>query len=138
MEQEQKQCVELKLGEQLTGLSPTVCRRAIYELRLADKTLGGEDRTLRLPTYCFALILFLEKQTGVHTMNLSSYNGDNHRSLDNFLEQCEGFLDTVEGVYLDCGHIPPEDDILNRVFNKNDVPPLTPRAIRMLAKKTEP
>lgn len=138
MEQEQKQCAELKLGEQLTGLSPTVCRRAIYELRLVDKTLGGKGRTFKLPTYCFALILFLEKQTGVHTMNLSSCNGDDHRSLDNFLEQCQGFLDTVEGAYLDCDHIPPEDDILDRVFNKDDAPPLTPRAIRMMTKKTKP
>lgn len=102
--------MDLKLGEQLTGLSPTVCRRAIRELQRVDEALGGIKRTANLPDYCHALISLLEKQTDIRTMLLKKIGGDSHGNLDFFLDHCECFLDAIEddesNVVAD-GHIPP-------------------------------
>ncbi len=94
MKEEMKQHLVLKLGEQLTGLSPTVCRRAIAAVRKEDERLGGESRKDNLPDYCQNLLHLLGEQ--IH--NDFSYHSAQHRNkLVNLLNQAELFLDIVEG-----------------------------------------
>lgn len=95
MGQEQKQCLKPKLGEQLTGLSPTVCRRAIAAIRKEYKRRGDSVPKNPLPTYCEGLLELLDKQTyiGMH------YDTAHLRSiLLDALNQVELFLNVVEGV----------------------------------------
>ncbi|MDO8505083.1 MAG: hypothetical protein Q7S48_00655 [bacterium] len=95
MPQEQVQQQLQALGEQLTALSPIVCRRAIAALREADEDAGGEDRTEDLPDYCDYLTVLLAKQTGADTSCITLYG---YRSrLYSCLYDIELFLNIVEG-----------------------------------------
>lgn len=101
VKQKQVPCPESKLGEQLTGLSPTVCRRAIAAIRQEDERLGGENRTVPLPSFCHGLVLLITKQT--YTIFsapelLCERYPHNRTDLLSALNQAELFLNIVEGV----------------------------------------
>lgn len=89
----------LHLGEQLTGLSPTVCRRIIAAIRERDAKEGGEKRETWLHD-CRNLICLLieqmkmQKQTGYEThLTNPGYRAE----LLELLHNVETFLDIVEG-----------------------------------------
>jgi hypothetical protein len=111
MAKEHEMNLELKLGEQLTGLSPTVCRRAIFAIRDEDDRLGGECREVNLPKYCEGLIYLLFEQTDVQDANggISLLRRANRKDLYDILNQMVIFLDVVEGVTQNPtgDHIPP-------------------------------
>ena len=86
------------LGEQLTGLSPTVCRRAIAAIRKADEDAGGEKRTEDLPEHCHHLLSLLTAQLMAGSCGTVHPSGRN--TLLHGLAEIERFLDIVEGVEL--------------------------------------
>ncbi len=98
MKQERKR-KKMELGEQLMGLSPTVCRRAIAALRAADKALGGKKRKKDLPYFCRALIGLLGKEVSILFLDQAFLGPvENIRNdLIERLDQAEVFLDIVEG-----------------------------------------
>ena len=93
--------LELRLGEQLAGLSPLVCRRAIAALRKADADAGGDNREeSNLPPHCAGLFELVTGQTNIW----NNVSGDlvthvsSRNNLLTFLSEAERFLDIVEGI----------------------------------------
>lgn len=100
------------LGEQLIGLSPTVCRRIIrwWEAELKDPVVLEEDaeRYRDCPLGLKGLLKLLEKQTGIESpceRSFSETKNGKSGSFDAFLREevvkflfeCEMFLDVIEG-----------------------------------------
>ncbi|KKR99793.1 MAG: hypothetical protein UU49_C0003G0007 [Candidatus Magasanikbacteria bacterium GW2011_GWC2_41_17] len=89
--------LELKLGEQLTGLSPTVCKRAIFAIHDEDNRLGGESRKTELPEYCGGLLFLLGNQTNVYSSCDQLLRPEYRNHLYELLNQMTIFLNVVEG-----------------------------------------
>lgn len=91
----------MALDEQLTGLSPTVCRRAIKAIRDADTRMGGEKRQEDLPVYCESLLTLLEDQINISSSFSSCPCSTKKPAARDYvlsaLKQAELFLDVVEG-----------------------------------------
>lgn len=98
MRQKPKKCQGLVFGEQLTGLSPMACRRAVKAIREEDERLGGEKRKEDLPEYCKGLIALLFSQIdmdgGPNAPCMPLFRSQLHGSLD----QMVIFLNIVEGI----------------------------------------
>ena len=101
--------MELQLGEQLTGFSPTICRRAIAAIRKAHAGLNPQRDYL--PEFCTGLLVLLCHQTQMGTdeaFDKPAYLHPGHRNVVlAFLDACDKFLDVVKGVETTDATTPP-------------------------------
>lgn len=87
--------LELKLGEQLTGLSPTVCRRAIAAVHAWLATAQEHSGYVDEPNHIRACISLLAAQTNIRDHYQHTMHG--RSTVKQYLDACETFLDIVEG-----------------------------------------